>query len=101
VVNRQAAPVPSFRSAADPRVRVLRWRFRRDDEIVIAELALTQDESAYELTLRPPWNLTGVSSEVFDDVVGAFQRHAALERQLLNEGFSLERFESDRVNRRV
>jgi hypothetical protein len=38
--------------------------------------------------------LPKTSSESFDDARSAFERHAAIERILINEGWSLESFES-------
>ena len=74
--------------------RVLRWTFRRDHEAIVCELGLNSDDSAYELRLNPPWNLHGVTTELFDDSMQAFQRHAAIERVLIDEGWMLEGFES-------
>ena len=80
-------------------VRVLQWTFSRDAETVRCELGLTEDESAYELRVDPPWNPTGVSTEFFDDAMSAFQRHAALERALISDGWTLESFESHKIER--
>ncbi len=85
----------------DRSVRVLRWVFRRDDEAVICELGLSEDEGSYELRVDPPVNAVGIVSELFDDAVSAFQRHSALERTLVEEGWSLESFESQVVDRSV
>jgi hypothetical protein len=74
--------------------RVLRWTFRRAQEAVVCELGLNSDESAYELRLNPPWNLREITTEVFDDAMQAFQRHAAIERVLIDEGWLLEGFET-------
>ena len=74
--------------------RVLRWTFRRDHEAIICELGLNSDDSAYELRLNPPWNLHGITTELFDDAMQAFQRHAAIERVLIDEGWMLEGFDS-------
>ena len=74
--------------------RVLRWTFRRADDSVICELGLDADESAYELRLNPPWNLHALTTERFDDAMPAFQRQAAIERVLIDEGWTLEGFES-------
>ena len=74
--------------------RVLRWTFRREQEAVVCELGLNSDDSAYELRLNPPWNLHGTTIETFDDAMQAFQRHAAIERVLIDEGWMLEGFES-------
>jgi len=80
-------------------VRVMRWTFRRDDETVVCELGLNGDESAYELRIAPPWNPLGATTELFDDAMSAFQRHAAIERSLVLDGWSLESFDSERVLR--
>jgi hypothetical protein len=74
--------------------RVLRWTFRRDHDAVVCELGLNSDESAYELRLNPPWNLHSTTTESFVDAMQAFQRHAAIERILIAEGWTLEGFES-------
>ena len=76
--------------------RVLRWTFRREQgqDAVICELGLNSDDSAYELRFNPPWNLHGKTTETFDDAMQAFQRHAAIERVLIDEGWLLEGFES-------
>ena len=74
--------------------RVLRWTFRRAHEAVICELGLNKDDSAYELRLNPPWNLHDTTTEAFDNAMQAFQRHAAIERVLVDEGWLLEGFES-------
>ena len=78
---------------------ILRWTFRRDDESVVCELGLTSDSSAYELRVLPPCNPAGATTELFDDALSALQRHGAIERILITEGWSLDRFESDRVAR--
>jgi hypothetical protein len=85
--------------AAAREVRILRWTFRRDEDAVVCELGLNNDDSAYELRVNPPWNPAGASIEQFDDAMSAFQRHAAIERLLVNEGWLLEGFESERVTR--
>jgi hypothetical protein len=86
---------------ADPAryVQILRWTFRRDDESVVCELGLTGDSSAYELCVLPLGNPADATTELFDDAQSAFQRCGTIERILITEGWSLERFESDRVAR--
>ena len=86
--------------ACDREVRILRWTFRRDEDAVVCELGLNSDDSAYELRVNPPWNPTGATTEQFDDAISAFQRHAAIERVLVNDGWLLEGFESERLIRR-
>jgi hypothetical protein len=79
-------------------VRVLRWTFQRDeDETVVCELGLTGEDSEYELRVPAQWNPTGASIERFDSALTAFQRHAMIERLLLDEGWMLQGFESERV----
>jgi hypothetical protein len=80
-------------------IRVLRWTFRRDTDSVVCELGLNNDNSAYELRIDPPWNPAGATTELFDDAMSAFQRHAAIERLLVDQGWLLEGFESERVTR--
>ncbi len=84
---------------APSETRVLRWTFRRDHESVVCELGLNSDDSAYELRLNPPWNPSGFTTELFDDAMAAFQRHSAIERILIDEGWMLEGFESERMVR--
>src|SRR4051812_7811301 len=74
--------------------RVLRWTFRRADESITCELGLDAAESAYELRLNPSGNVQKVATERFDDAMPAFQRQAAIERLLVQEGWMLEGFKS-------
>ena len=77
----------------------MRWTFRRHDDTIVCELGLNRDDSAYELRIEPPSNPTGVATESFDDAIAAFQRHGDIERMLIERGWSLERFESNRESR--
>jgi hypothetical protein len=80
-------------------VRVLRWTFRREDEdeAVVCELGLTGEDREYELRIPAEWNPTHRAIERFDDALTAFQRHAMIERTLLDAGWVLHGFESERV----
>jgi len=91
--------VPVHRTRRDSRcVRILRWTFHRDEgESVVCELGLTGDDTEYELRVPPEWNPTGAPVERFDDALTAFQRHAMIERVLLDDGWFLHAFESERV----
>jgi len=80
-------------------VRTLRWIFRRDTATVSCELGLNNDDTAYQLRVDPPRNPTGVAVESFDDAMSAFQRHAAIERILIDDGWTLECFESRKLER--
>jgi len=74
--------------------RCLRWTFRRDRDALVCELGLNADRSAYELRLTPAGHAHAPATEIFDEVMPAFQRHAAIERELMEEGWWLEHFES-------
>jgi len=76
----------------------MRWTFRRDDATVVCELGLNPACTAYEIRVEPVSNAAR-GTELFDDATSAFQRHAAIERQLVGEGWSLESFESERIAR--
>jgi hypothetical protein len=78
-------------------IRVLRWTFRRDEDTVVCELALTGYDREYELRVPAEWNPTGRAVERFDDALTAFQRHAMIERLLFEDGWEFDRFESERV----
>lgn len=85
---------PTTRSA-----RVLRWTFRRHQDAVVCELGLNSDDSAYELRVSPESNPAGITTERFGDAMAAFERHAALERVLVGDGWMLEGFESEPIPR--
>jgi hypothetical protein len=86
--------VPTMTTICATETRILRWTFRRDHDAVICELGLNSDDSAYQLRLNPPWNPHSITTELFDDAMQAFQRHAAIERVLIDEGWMLEAFDS-------
>jgi len=79
-------------------IRVLRWTFRREEhERVVCELALTGEDREYELRVPARWNPTHREIERFDDAMTAFQRHAMIERILLDNGWVLDSFDSEKV----
>ncbi len=80
-----------------PSGRVLRWTFRRADEAFVCELGLDRHESAYELRVKSPSKRADDSVEIFQDAIAALMRQAAIERTLVHEGWSLERFEPHRL----
>ncbi len=94
-----ALPARNPRPGGDRSTRVMRWTFRRDDQTVICELGLNRDDSAYELRIHLPWNAAGATNETFNDAVAAFERHGTIERSLIEQGWSLESFESGRAPR--
>ena len=95
---RDACAAPVERSRRNFRhIRVLRWTFRRDDDAVVCELGLTGEDREYELRVPAEWNPTRRAIERFDDALMAFQRHAMIECTLLDAGWVLDGFESERV----
>ena len=77
----------------------MRWTFRREHETIVCELGLNESHTAYEMRIAPPGNPLADAPELFDDAVSAFQRHTAIERLLVGDGWSLDSFESQRVTR--
>jgi hypothetical protein len=95
---RDACTTPVERSRRNFRhISVLRWTFRRDDDAIVCELGLTGEDREYELRVPAEWNPTHRAVERFDDALTAFQRHAMIERTLLDAGWVLDAFESERV----
>jgi hypothetical protein len=89
---------PPIQHRYNQHIRVLRWTFHRDDdEEVVCELALTGEDREYELRVPAEWHPTHRAIERFDDALTAFQRHAMIERTLLDEGWVLHTFDSERV----
>jgi hypothetical protein len=82
-------------TAGTSAARVLRWIFRRADEAFVCELGLDRHESAYELRVNSQAQQNNDSVEIFRDAITALMRQASIERTLVNDGWSLERFESD------
>jgi hypothetical protein len=85
-------------------MRVLRWNFRNARNVqqggeapVVCELYLTGQDRDYELRVPRQWSPSGRSVERFDDALAAFQRHAMIERLLLDAGWVLDAFESEHV----
>jgi hypothetical protein len=87
------APIDRTRTN-DRHVRVLRWTFRREAEAVVCEMGLTGEDREYEIRIPAEWNPTHRAIERFDDALAAFQRHAMIERTLLDAGWVLGGFES-------
>jgi hypothetical protein len=79
--------------SADRPNRTVTWTFRRGDETLLCALGLDSKHSQYELITDVPWS-GHPSVERFEDVHAAIQRQAAVERLLVEEGWSLERFDA-------
>ena len=83
----------------DRTARILRWTFRRHEEVVSCELGLDRGDSMYELTVSPPETVGAATKETFTDAIKALNRQAAIERQLIRDGWSLDTFHTERVFR--
>lgn len=82
---------------AERTARLLRRTFRRQEEAVVCELGLNGDDSAYELRVSPALNPAGLSIELFDDAMPAFERHAAIERIFVEVGRCSKRSSRSRL----
>ena len=65
---------------------------------MICELGLDDDAATYELRTIVPWGECP-SVERFADIHSAIQRESAVERLLVEEGWSLDSFETTTVMR--
>lgn len=81
------------------RARVLRWEFSRGAEQLTCELALSDDDTYYEMRTMTAATRANESVERFTDAAAAFERQSALEGSLLVDGWTLERYESIVVER--
>ena len=61
---------------------------------MICQLGLNQDVPPTSCASTRLGNVSGTTTEVFDDAMQAFRRHAAIELVLVDEGWLLESFES-------
>ena len=70
-------------------VRLLRWVFQRDNQLLTCQLDREGHRSSYTLSLVPHWDVKDTVSETFDAGVNAFRRHAAVADQLRTQGWTL------------
>jgi hypothetical protein len=78
-------------------IRVLRWTFRREDEAVVCELGLTGEDREYELRYPGGVEPDAPRDRTLRRCPDSVQRHAMIERTLLDAGWVLDGFESERV----
>jgi hypothetical protein len=74
-------------------VRMLRWVFSRAGETLLCELSLDSGAFAYRLCVSTD-DHARTFSEQFGDVAKAFERQCQLESALLEEGWTLDSYES-------
>jgi len=70
-------------------VRLLRWVFQRENQLVTCQLDREGPRSSYTLSLVPHWDVRQAAIERFDAGVSAFRRHAAIADQLRSQGWTL------------
>ncbi len=73
---------------------VLRWVFARKAERVVCELSLDPERLHYEFRTRRLDQHGSESVEHYRDATRAFRRQSDLEQALLEEGWSLEVYDS-------
>jgi len=71
------------------RIRLLRWVFQRENQLLTCQLDRDGRQPSYTLSLLPHWDLRHAVSETFDAGVSAFSRHAAVADRLRSQGWTL------------
>jgi hypothetical protein len=72
--------------------RLLRWVFRKGNQLLTCQLDRDGRHAAYMLSLVPHWDVRQSFIERHQDGVAAFQRHAAIARQLRERGWILDAY---------
>ena len=70
-------------------VRLLRWVFQRDNQLVTCQLDRNGRQPSYTLSIVPHWDVRQAASETFEAGVAAFRQHAVVAEQLRRQGWSL------------
>ena len=70
-------------------VRLLRWVFQRNDQLITCQLDHEGARASYTLSLVPHWDVRQAATETFEAGVSAFRRHAAIAEQLRSQGWTL------------
>jgi hypothetical protein len=70
-------------------IRLLRWVFQRENQLITCQLDRESRHSSYTLSLVPHWDVRQAVSESFDAGVSAFRRHATVAEQLRSQGWTL------------
>jgi hypothetical protein len=74
--------------------RVLRWVFVRGGERQTCELALNERALLYEFSIVREGRPASVSIDHFPDASQAFERQCRHEAALINEGWTLDAYDS-------
>src|SRR3954454_1798250 len=70
-------------------IRLLRWVFQRDNQLLTCQLDREGHQAAYTLSLVPHWDVAHAAAETFEAGISAFRRHAAIADQLRGQGWTL------------
>jgi hypothetical protein len=76
-------------SSKNRTIRLLRWVFQRENQLITCQLDREGCLSSYTLSLVPHWDVRQATSENFDAGVSAFHRHATVAEQLRSRGWTL------------
>ena len=71
------------------RIRLLRWVFQRQNQLLTCQLDMEGRQPSYTLSLVPHWDVRRAASQTFDAGMSAFRRHAAVAAQLRSQGWTL------------
>ena len=69
--------------------RVIRWVFRRENQMLTCQLTAVLGGAAYALLLLPHWDRSQAWMETFDSSVPALQRHAEIAATLRESGWTV------------
>jgi hypothetical protein len=70
-------------------MHLLRWVFRRGNQLLTCQLDREDRRAAYMLSLVPHWDVRQAVIERFDAGVSAFRRHATIADALRRQGWTL------------
>jgi hypothetical protein len=77
------------KSSKNRTIRLLRWVFQRENQLLTCQLEKEGRQASYTLSLVPHWDVRQAVTETYDAGVSAFSRHAAVAEQLRNQGWTL------------
>ena len=77
-------------------LRLLRWVFRRGNQLLTYQLDREGRQAAYMLSLVPHWDVRQAVVETYNAGVSAFHRHAAVAALLRRRGWTLASYTAAR-----
>src|SRR4051812_18091599 len=79
------------RSERQPQ-RLLRWIFRRGNQMLVCRVDRRPDDRTYMLSLVPPANVAAGIGETFTSACSALRRHAMIASELRRAGWTLSAY---------